>query len=172
VTDDLTGLATHGAFQDLLASELAEVRRYRYPVGLLMIDLDGFKSINDLYGHQQGDVVLRHAADVLWENSRDPDVAARYGGEELALILPHTDLDGTYTIAERIRQSIENMRVPLLRGGGSVQVTASIGVAATSENDQSGLISAADAALYVAKRAGKNQTVRATAETADVGGGE
>jgi diguanylate cyclase (GGDEF)-like protein len=172
VTDDLTGLATHGAFQDLLASEMTEVRRYRYPVGLLMIDLDGFKSINDRYGHQQGDKVLRHAADVLRENSRDPDVAARYGGEELALILPHTDLDGTYAIAERIRQSIENMRVPLLRGGGSVQVTASIGVAATSESDQNVLISAADSALYAAKRAGKNQTVRATAQTAEVGGGE
>jgi diguanylate cyclase (GGDEF)-like protein len=171
VTDDLTGLATHGHFQDLLSDEMVEVRRYHYPVGLIMVDIDDFKSINDLYGHQQGDLVLRNAAHVLRENSRDPDVAARYGGEEMSLILPHTDLDGTYAIAERVRQSIEGMEVPLLSGGGSVQITASVGAAASSDGHKDALITAADNALYVAKREGKNRTVRATPETTNVLGG-
>ncbi len=172
VTDDLTGLATHGHFQELLAAEMVEVRRYQYSVGLIMIDIDDFKSINDLYGHQQGDVVLRHVAEVLLRNSRDPDVAARYGGEEFALILPHTDLDGTYAIAERIRESIEQMEAPLLDGAGSLQITASAGAAAAGAGSKNALITAADSALYAAKRAGKNRTVKAHIETANVVGGE
>jgi diguanylate cyclase (GGDEF)-like protein len=171
VTDDLTGLASHGHFQELLGAEMIEVRRYRYPVGLIMLDIDDFKSINDLYGHPQGDVVLRHVAAAVRENSRDPDVAARYGGEELTLILPHTDLEGTYAIGERIRESIESMEVPLLDGAGSLQITASLGVAASSEGSKNDLIAAADNALYVAKREGKNKTVRAAPETANVFGG-
>jgi diguanylate cyclase (GGDEF)-like protein len=171
VTDDLTGLATHGRFQDLLSEEMVEVRRYHYPVGLIMVDIDDFKSINDLYGHQQGDLVLRNVAQVLLQNSRDPDVAARYGGEEMSLILPHTDLEGTYAIAERIRRSIEAMEVPLLSGGGSLQITASVGAAASSDGHKDQLITAADNALYVAKRDGKNRTVRATPDTANVIGG-
>ncbi len=94
ITDDLTGLTTHGHFQELLGAEMEEVRRYTYPVGLVMIDLDNFKSVNDGYGHQQGDRVLRQVSSILRETKRDVDVAARYGGEELCLILPHTDLDG------------------------------------------------------------------------------
>lgn len=94
VTDDLTGLATHGHFLELLDSEVEGMRRYHYPVGLIRLDLDNFKSVNDDYGHQQGDLVLRYVADVLRATSRDVDIAARYGGEELALILPHTDLAG------------------------------------------------------------------------------
>ena len=133
ITDDLTGLATHGHFQQLLAAELDGARRYGYSVGLVMIDIDDFKSINDLHGHQQGDVVLRYVAGVLRESSRDVDVAARYGGEELALILPHTDLGGSYVIAERARQAIEQLRIPLLDGGITAQITASVGVAASAQ---------------------------------------
>jgi diguanylate cyclase (GGDEF)-like protein len=171
VTDDLTGLTTHGRFQQLLGAEMEQVRRYEYPVGLVMIDIDDFKSINDVYGHQQGDVVLRSVADVLHENSRDVDVASRYGGEELALILPHTDLDGTYVIAERIRQAIEALEVPLLDGVRTLQITASVGVAASSDGNKDELITAADNALYVAKRDGKNRTVKADSQTANVLGG-
>jgi diguanylate cyclase (GGDEF)-like protein len=167
VTDDLTGLTTHGRFQELLGAEMEEVRRYSYPVGLVMLDLDDFKAVNDLHGHQQGDVVLRAAAEVLRETKRDVDVAARYGGEELALILPHTDLDGTYVIAERVREAIELVEVPLLKSTGTLRVTASLGVAAASGGDKNELIAAADAALYVAKREGKNRTVRADAEAAE-----
>jgi diguanylate cyclase (GGDEF)-like protein len=172
VTDDLTQLATHGHFQDLLADEMEEVRRYRYSVGLIMLDLDNFKSVNDIHGHQQGDLVLRYVADALRETSRDVDVPARYGGEELALILPHTDLAGAYEMAERVRTAIAALRVPQLDGRGSLQITASVGAAASSEGDKNGLIAAADGALYVAKREGKNRTVRAGMETANVFVGE
>jgi diguanylate cyclase (GGDEF)-like protein len=161
ITDDLTGLTTHGHFQELLAAEMEEVRRYNYPVGLVMLDLDNFKLINDLHGHQQGDVVLRYVADALRETSRDVDVAARYGGEELALILPHTDLEGTYVIAERAREAIGDLEIPLVEGDGALRVTASAGVAASSYGHKDDLIGAADSALYAAKRTGKNRTVRA-----------
>ena len=171
VTDDLTGLATHGHFQQLLGDEMDEVRRYRYPVGLVMLDIDDFKSVNDIYGHQHGDIVLRYVAQALRDTSRDVDVAARYGGEELALILPHTDLEGTYVIAERAREAIELLQVPLLDHKGMLGITASVGVAATTDGDKDELISAADSALYVAKREGKNRTVKASPETAHVLGG-
>jgi diguanylate cyclase (GGDEF)-like protein len=168
VTDDLTGLASHGRFQQLLGTEMEQVLRYHHPVGLVMIDIDDFKSINDVYGHQQGDVVLCAVADVLRDNSRDVDVAARYGGEEMALILPHTDLEGTYVIAERTRQAIEGLQIPLLDRAGALQITASVGAAASIDGYKNALITAADNALYVAKREGKNRTVKADSQTANV----
>jgi diguanylate cyclase (GGDEF)-like protein len=172
VTDDLTGLANHGRFQEVLRSEMEQVRRYQYPVGLIMVDIDNFKSINDTYGHQQGDVVLRHVARIVRENSRDADSPARYGGEEMALILPHTDLEGSHAIAERVRAAIEALRISRLDGQGTLRITASVGVAASSEGQKEGLISEADAALYEAKRAGKNRTVSAPSRTANVSGPE
>jgi diguanylate cyclase (GGDEF)-like protein len=168
VTDELTGLANHGRFQEVLGSEMDQVRRYQYPVGLIMLDIDDFKAINDSYGHQQGDVVLRHVARIVRENSRDADAPARYGGEEMALILPHTDLEGSHAIAERVRAAIEALRISRLDGRGTLRITASVGVAASSEGDKDGLIAEADAALYEAKRAGKNRTVRGPARTANV----
>jgi diguanylate cyclase (GGDEF)-like protein len=172
ITDDLTGLASHGHFQDLLRAEMEEVRRYRYPVGLIMLDIDNFKSVNDIHGHQQGDLVLRRVADALRETSRDVDVAARYGGEEMALILPHTDLEGAFEMAERARMAIAAMEIPLLEGDGSMRVTTSVGAASSVEGNKDDLIAAADAALYVAKREGKNRTVRAEPDTANVVSGE
>ncbi len=172
ITDDLTGLATHGHFQQLLGAEMEEVRRYRYPVGLIMLDIDDFKSVNDVYGHQQGDLVLRAVAAALRDSSRDVDIAARYGGEELALILPHTDLDGAYEMAERVRTAIQALEIRLLDGDGSLHVTASAGAASSSEGDKNDLIAAADGALYMAKREGKNRTVRAEPRAANVVGGE
>jgi diguanylate cyclase (GGDEF)-like protein len=168
VTDELTGLANHGHFQELLQGEIDQVRRYRYPVSLIMLDLDDFKSINDTYGHQQGDVVLKHVARALRESSRDVDVPARYGGEEMAVILPHTDLGGAYSISERVRAAIEALEIPRLDGSGMLQITASIGVAASTEGDKDALIGDADAALYAAKRQGKNRTVKAQARAANV----
>ena len=172
ITDDLTGLASHGHFQDLLRAEMEEVRRYQYPVGLIMLDIDNFKSVNDVHGHQQGDLVLRYVADALRDTSRDVDVAARYGGEEMALILPHTDLEGAFEMAERARMAIAAMEIPLLEGGGSMRVTTSVGAASSVEGNKDELIASADAALYVAKREGKNRTVRAEADTANVVSGE
>src|SRR5205085_7220208 len=123
VTDELTGLANHGRFQELLQLEIEQVRRYRHPVGLIMLDLDDFKSINDTYGHQQGDVVLKQVARVLRDASREVDIPARYGGEEMALILPHTDLEGAYAIAERVRVAVQSLHIPRLDGDGRLRIT-------------------------------------------------
>jgi diguanylate cyclase (GGDEF)-like protein len=172
VTDELTGLANHGRFQELLEAEAEQVRRYHHPLGLIMLDIDDFKRINDTYGHPQGDLVLQAVARVVRENSREADTPARYGGEEMALILPHTDLDGAYAIAERVRTAIEALRIPLIGGDGSLQTSASVGVAATRDGTRESLIAEADAALYDAKRQGKNRTVKASQRAANVPMGE
>jgi diguanylate cyclase (GGDEF)-like protein len=168
VTDELTGLVNHGRFQELLSTEIEQVRRYGHSVGLIMLDLDNFKSVNDTYGHPQGDVVLQQVARVLRESSRDADAPARYGGEEMALILPHTDLDGAYAIAQRVRSAIEQLRIPRLDDQGFLKITASLGVSASSDGSKDSLVAAADTALYEAKRQGKNRTVQATAQAANV----
>lgn len=168
VTDELTGLANHGRFQELLNLEMEQVRRYHHPVGLIMLDIDNFKLINDTYGHQQGDQVLKRVAKVLADTSRDADFPARYGGEELALILPHTDIEGAHAIAERIRTGIEASRIPAANGDGALRVTASVGVAASTEGSKDELIAYADAALYEAKRTGKNRTVIAPVRAANL----
>ena len=172
VTDELTGLSNHGHFQDLLSAEIERVHRYHHQVGLIMLDIDDFKSINDTYGHQQGDVVLKHVAHVLRESSRDADAPARYGGEEMALILPHTDIDGSYTIAERVRAAIEALRIPLLDRQGMLQITASVGVAACDGGSKDALITQADGAMYAAKRQGKNRAVRSAPQVANAFSGE
>jgi diguanylate cyclase (GGDEF)-like protein len=171
VTDELTGLANHGRFQELLSAEIEQVRRYHHPIGLIMLDIDDFKAVNDTYGHQQGDAVLRRVAHVLRENSRDADSPARYGGEELSLILPHTDLEGAFAIAERIRVAVEALRVARTDGGGVLRITVSVGVTASTVGDKDTLIADADGALYEAKRRGKNRTVSAATRTAYAPGG-
>jgi diguanylate cyclase (GGDEF)-like protein len=115
----------------------------------------------------QGDLVLREVARVLRESSREIDEPARYGGEEMAVALPGTDLEGAYQFAERVRRRIEALELPILDGGGTLRVTASFGAAATpgsSEPDKEALVAAADAALYQAKRSGKNRTVKAATD--------
>jgi diguanylate cyclase (GGDEF)-like protein len=163
VTDPLTGLANLRAFTSILDREIERGRRFEHPLGLVMIDLDDFKQVNDTYGHQQGDEVLAHVAWVLRDVSRDLDTVARYGGEELAAVLPQTDAAGAALLAERMREAIGNLHIPRVGGGPPVQVTASFGVASVPENaqDRNELIAAADAALYVAKGAGKNRVERA-----------
>jgi len=172
VTDELTGLANHRRFQELLSIQMEQVRRYGHSVGLIMLDIDDFKSVNDTYGHQQGDVVLRRVARALADSSREADLPARYGGEELALILPHTDLEGAHAIAERIRTAIEALRIPRSDGAGTLRITASLGVSASRDGRKEALIADADAALYEAKRQGKNRTLRAPVGAANVFGGE
>jgi diguanylate cyclase (GGDEF)-like protein len=172
VTDELTGLSNHRRFQEALSDELDRTRRFEQPVGLLMLDLDNFKRVNDTYGHPQGDEVLRAVARVLRETSRDVDEPARYGGEEMAVILPQTDADGAYLAGERVRTAVEALQIPMLDGPGHLRVTASLGVACGTEVSKSELIAAADRALYEAKHSGKNRTVRgsldATGEPVDV----
>jgi diguanylate cyclase (GGDEF)-like protein len=165
VTDELTGLFNRRRFQEAMATEVERSKRFGQPVGLVLLDLDDFKNVNDTYGHQQGDLVLREVARVLRETSREIDEPARYGGEELAVVLPGTDLEGAYNLAERVRAGIEELALPLLDGDGTLRVTASFGVATLpgSADDMRDLVAAADEALYRAKRAGKNRTVRAEA---------
>ncbi|MBX5439933.1 MAG: diguanylate cyclase [Solirubrobacteraceae bacterium] len=163
VTDELTGLFNHRRFQEAIVAEVERARRFGQPMSLVMLDIDHFKRVNDTHGHQQGDRVLAEVARVLRDRSREIDAPARYGGEELALVVPQTDAEGAYQLAERVRQEVEALEIPLLDGSGSIRVTASLGVASlpADAEDGGGLIAAADAALYAAKRAGRNKTVRA-----------
>jgi diguanylate cyclase (GGDEF)-like protein len=164
VTDELTGLFNHRRFQEVMAAEVERARRYDQEMGLIMLDIDNFKRVNDTYGHMQGDMVLREVARVLRQSAREIDEPARYGGEEMAVALPQTDLDGAFRFAERVRKRIEALELPLLDGDGTLRVTASFGAAsllASPQPDKEGLVAAADAALYRAKRSGKNRTVKA-----------
>jgi diguanylate cyclase (GGDEF)-like protein len=163
VTDELTGLANVRELHATLDRELERSRRFGGTLGLMMLDIDDFKRVNDEFGHQQGDEALASIAAVLREHSRDIDEPARYGGEELAVVLPQTDVDGAVQLAERMREAIEAVQIPRVGSNGHLAVTASFGVASFPESgeDKHALIAAADAALYKAKRAGKNQVQRA-----------
>jgi diguanylate cyclase (GGDEF)-like protein len=164
VTDELTGLFNHRRFQEVMDAEVERALRYEDEMGLIMLDIDNFKRVNDTYGHMQGDEVLRAVARVLRQSAREIDEPARYGGEEMAVALPQTDLDGAYRFAERVRKRIEALELPLLEGDGILRVTASFGAASLNsapQGDKEGLVAAADAALYRAKRSGKNRTVKA-----------
>jgi diguanylate cyclase (GGDEF)-like protein len=173
VTDDLTALSNRRRFYNTVELEVERSRRFGDRLGLLMMDIDDFKVVNDTRGHLQGDEVLREIARVLRESSREIDEPARYGGEELAVVLPGTDLEGAFLLAARMRGQIEALEIAPVDGNGPpVRVTASFGVASLSEmadeqppvsaaDAAQALVSAADAALYEAKRAGKNRTRRA-----------
>jgi diguanylate cyclase (GGDEF)-like protein len=166
VTDELTGLFNHRRFQEVMTAEVERARRYGHELGLIMLDIDNFKQVNDTYGHLQGDMVLGEVARVLRQSSREIDEPARYGGEEMAVALPQTDLEGAYQFAERVRGRIEALELPLLNTDGILRVTASFGVASLASAgtaDKDALVAAADGALYEAKRSGKNRTVRASA---------
>jgi diguanylate cyclase (GGDEF)-like protein len=160
-TDPLTGLYNARGLLARVETELARCRRYRNPVALLLVDLDGLKQVNDRYGHHAGDAALVWLADVIRSQLRETDVAARWGGDEFAILAPNTSQASALALAERIR-----VRVPGegLRG----HVTASLGVAATEPDvtgslmDTAMLMRLADTALYQAKRSGKN-TVAAVA---------
>jgi diguanylate cyclase (GGDEF)-like protein len=168
VTDELTGLFNVRQFHSRLDNEIERAERFGQPLSLVMLDIDKFKSVNDNYGHQQGDRVLVEVARVLRRLSRDVDLPARYGGEEMAVVLPQTDLRGAELGAERMRAAIEGMQIQRLDGGGLLPITASFGVASfpSQAADKTALIAAADAALYRAKRGGRNRVERAEAEAA------
>lgn len=155
--DSLTGLYNHAAFHERLREELARARRFNRPLALVMADLDNFKDINDTHGHVEGDRCLRLFATMVRRSVRSEDVVARYGGEEFAIIMPDTTKEEARLATERICRQVE--RDGHLRLGASdVRITGSYGIAAFPEDsdDPTLLIRRADAALYAAKRSGKN----------------
>jgi diguanylate cyclase (GGDEF)-like protein len=159
ITDELTQLSNRRRFTETLAVEVRRAERFGDPLSLVLADLDDFKQINDRYGHQTGDEVLRRFADVLRENVRDFDLPVRYGGEEFAVLLPETDLDGGEQLAHRLQTALLRLRVPEI-GADRPPVTASFGIASfPSARNAEELLSAADGALYRAKAAGKNRVV-------------
>ncbi len=155
-TDGLTGLANRRAFDEHLKRLLDATDRFGQPLALILGDIDHFKRINDTWGHEAGDDVLRHVASRLAEGVRTVDVIARYGGEEIAILLPQTSVVGAADLADRLRHAVEAQ--PVKFKGEEIPVTASFGVASYPDAvpARDGLFRAADRALYQAKRAGRN----------------
>ena len=161
VTDELTGLANRRRFMEFVQLELKRAERFQSPLGLLLVDLDDFKLVNDRFGHGTGDKVLRALSDVFRESLRDVDLAARLGGEEFAVLLPETDYSGAAGVAERLRASLASLELQDPDGQG-FGVTASFGVAVYPEAQSvDELLRTADAALYRAKAEGKNRVALA-----------
>ncbi len=165
VTDPLTGLWNRRHMAETLELEVSRARRFQHPISLIILDVDDFKQINDREGHLQGDIVLEAVADGVRAGTRSIDVAARYGGDELAIILVETDREGALILGERLADRMRSAEIPL-RDGGTMGVTISLGVATIpdSADDLESLVDAADRALLGAKRAGKNQ-IRAAPAT-------
>jgi diguanylate cyclase (GGDEF)-like protein len=160
VRDSLTGLYNRSRMISFLKYQFAMQVRYKTPVSVVMMDLDFFKKVNDLHGHQAGDAVLREAASRLMENARGTDLVVRYGGEEFLFVLPQTGLEGALRSAERLREKIERTPFPTDVEGKTVNITASFGVAEKTRDDHFSveqLIDLADKALYRAKTSGRNK---------------
>jgi diguanylate cyclase (GGDEF)-like protein len=157
LVDGLTGLANRRECEAALDRELARAARHDLQLALVLADLDDFKVVNDVHGHPFGDAVLREFAAVLRQTARDSDLAGRWGGEEFVLVLPGTDPVGALRLAERVRGALER-RTILAPDGRPLRVTASFGVAVFPHAPgHTQLIASADAALYEAKRGGKNR---------------
>jgi diguanylate cyclase (GGDEF)-like protein len=157
ITDELTELANRRYFMETLETELRRAERFNEPLALVFADLDDFKRVNDRFGHHVGDDVLRAFADVVRGRVRAIDLGARLGGEEFAVLLLETDLEGAEALAESLREAMAALEVRVV-DGESVRVTASFGVAAYPQTHSADeLMTAADRALYQAKREGKNR---------------
>ncbi len=157
--DQVTGVRNRRYFDEMMEREFRRGKRNERDLSLIMIDLDRFKSVNDTYGHQAGDQCLKAVASEVYRLvKRPPDLVCRYGGEELAVVLPETNLEGALLIAERVRSHIENLLIE--SSEGRIQITASVGVSACLPNTQSSvhaLVERADQALYRAKDRGRNR---------------
>lgn len=156
LTDGLTGMQNRRYFDDALKEYLEEFRRIEKPVGLMILDLDHFKQVNDTHGHDVGDEVLKAVANCLKDMTRYHDVVARLGGEEFAVVTPNMDADLLGKFAERIRKAIANMSV--LSGNVRLKITTSVGLAVWDRNETAEeFYRRADRQLYEAKRQGRNR---------------
>jgi diguanylate cyclase (GGDEF)-like protein len=166
ITDPLTGLWNRRYMAETLDREVSRALRFGHPISLIILDIDDFKAINDRRGHLQGDRVLEAVADVVRDATRSIDVAARYGGDELALILVETDRNGATVLAERLCEAARETEIPLRESGGAMSVTLSVGVATIPDaaDGLESLVDSADRALLRAKKAGKNQIRTAPAK--------
>ena len=155
-TDPLTGLANRRRFDESLQRELSHSDRFGHPVSLVLVDIDHFKRVNDSYGHEAGDVVLREISRMLADGVRTVDLCARFGGEELAILLPQTTAAGAFELADRLRRRIAGR--PIRHNEVEIAITASFGVASYPDGvpRREALFQAADAALYEAKQGGRN----------------
>jgi diguanylate cyclase (GGDEF)-like protein/PAS domain S-box-containing protein len=158
-TDYLTKLPNRSYFYEQMEKEFARDNRYHTPLSIAMVDIDHFKVINDTYGHEIGDRVLKEFARVCLETLREQDIVGRIGGEEFAILFPETGMSHAMEVAERLRQAIANFRLPMERGL-PVQFTVSLGVASLTDADMNidVFLSRADIALYEAKKNGRNRT--------------
>jgi diguanylate cyclase (GGDEF)-like protein len=159
-SDPLTGIPNRRRFLDVLRREFAVSQRYGNALSCVSLDLDHFKQVNDLGGHSAGDDVLKHVAEILASNIREVDVCARYGGDEFALLLPHTPLDKALIVVDRIRVKLLALRAAW--PGAAALVSISGGIASSGENSiktPGDLLDAADRALYRAKRLGRDRIV-------------
>ncbi len=162
VTDELTGLANRRRFVAQLEAEVSRAERSGTPLSVVLADLDDFKRVNDTWGHDVGDTVLRRVANVMQAETRDVDLTVRLGGEEFAILLPETDTAGARRLAERVREAIEATTIE--SGKAAIRITASFGLACFPETAESSqLLLEADRRLYDAKRAGKNRVVTSVA---------
>jgi diguanylate cyclase (GGDEF)-like protein len=158
-TDPLTGLSNRRVFHETLDVEIRRSRRYRWPVTVLMLDLDHFKDVNDTHGHMLGDLVLERVGGIIRHAVRDADAACRFGGEEFGVVLPETAREGGYAVADRIRRRVERGFLGRPVDGHDIPMTISCGLAIFPEDGihADELIARADEALYGAKHAGRNR---------------
>ena len=159
VTDGLTGISNRQSVEKSLQIEFERSKRYNSPLSLILLDVDHFKDVNDTYGHQKGDEILIAFASLLKKACRANDIAARYGGEEFLMILPQSNAQGAFKIAERVRE--EMMKISFTGNESNFAVTVSCGVAEFNKDCESinKLITVADQALYEAKNGGRNKTI-------------
>lgn len=159
IIDRMTRLYNHQFFKNSLYEESEKCKRAKNDLSLMFFDIDHFKNFNDTYGHQQGDIVLKEVARIIKESVRSSDLAARYGGEEFSVIMPKTNLDEAFKVAEKIRETIQNHEFP--GQDEALHVTISIGIAQHVMDDElfspTDFVEMADQALYYSKRNGRNK---------------